>query len=149
MIRAELLIRGAVQKVGYRDYVQEAARDLGVKGFVENLRDGSVRIVCEAEERIIEEFIELVDVEKELIAVESVEVVGREPAVGEFEYFDIKYGPLEEELGERLVAAYKIAVATLEEWRGFREDIEGLREETKEGFKGLRRVWDDAYGYEP
>ena len=138
MIRAELLVRGAVQKVGYRDYVQEAARGLGVKGFVENLRDGSVRIVCEAEERIIDEFIKLVDVEKDLIAVGSIEVVGREPAVGEFEYFDIKYGPLEEELGERLVAAYKIAVATREEVKASREDIGGLREETREGFKGLR-----------
>ena len=138
MIRAELLVRGAVQKVGYRDYVQEAARRLGVKGFVENLRDGSVRIVCEAEERIMDEFIKLVDVEKDLIAVGSIEVVGREPAVGEFEYFDIKYGPLEEELGERLVAAYKIAVATREEVKASREDIGGLREETREGFKGLR-----------
>lgn len=113
---------------------------MGVKGFVENLRDDSVRIVCEAEERIIEEFIELVDVEKELIAVGSIEVVGRDPAVGEFEYFDINYGPLEEELGERLVAAYKIAVATLMEWRAFREDIGVLREEIREGFMGLRRI---------
>jgi len=145
MIRAELLARGAVQKVGYRDYVQEAARGLGVKGFVENLRDGSVRIVCEAEERIIDEFIKLVDVEKDLIAVGSIEVVGREPAVGEFEYFDIKYGPLEEELGERLVAAYKIAVATREDVKATREEAKAgreetkmLREETRSGFKELR-----------
>jgi len=138
MIRAELLVRGAVQKVGYRDYVQEAARRLGVKGFVENLRDGSVRIVCEAEERIMDEFIKLVDVEKDLIAVGSIEVVGREPAVGEFEYFDIKYGPLEEELGERLVAAYKIAVASREEMKASRGDVKMLREETRSGFKELR-----------
>lgn len=138
MIKAELLVKGAVQKAGYRDYVQEAARGLGVKGFVENLRDDSVRIVCEAEEPIIEEFIELVDVEKDLIAVESIEVVGRGPGVGEFEYFDIKYGPLEEELGERLVAAYKIAVASREEIKASRGDIGSLREETREGFKGLR-----------
>jgi len=138
VIKAELLVKGAAQKAGYRDYVQEAARGLGVKGFVENLRDGSVRIVCEAEEPIIKEFIELVDVEKDLIAVESIEVVGRGPGVGEFEYFDIKYGPLEEELGERLVAAYKIAVASSEEIKASRGDIGSLREETREGFKGLR-----------
>jgi acylphosphatase len=138
LIRAELLVRGAVQKVGYRDYVQETARGLGVKGFVESLRDDSVRIVCEADERVLEEFIDLVDVERELIAVESVEVVERGPAVGEFDYFDIKYGPLEEELGERLVAAYKIAVATREEVKSRREDIKAMHTDLKGEVGGVR-----------
>jgi len=35
--------------VGYRDPVQYLARKMGLKGFIENLRDGTVRIVCEAE----------------------------------------------------------------------------------------------------
>ena len=42
--RFEIIAKGKVQKVGYRDYVEEVARSLGIVGFVENLKDGNVRI---------------------------------------------------------------------------------------------------------
>lgn len=50
-IKAEIIVKGTVQRVGYRDHVQETARKLDVKGYVENLRDGSVKIVCETQRR--------------------------------------------------------------------------------------------------
>jgi len=53
-VKAEITVKGTVQKAGYRDYVQEIARSLNVKGYVENQRDGSVRIVCEANEDALE-----------------------------------------------------------------------------------------------
>lgn len=49
-IKAEKTAKGTVQKVGYRDYVQETGRKLNIKGYVKNLRDGSVKIVCETDE---------------------------------------------------------------------------------------------------
>ncbi|MBO3842737.1 MAG: acylphosphatase, partial [Candidatus Brockarchaeota archaeon] len=58
MIRERLIVDGDVQKVGYRDFVQKTARKLGVKGYVENLPDGSVQIVCEAEEPVLKNFVE-------------------------------------------------------------------------------------------
>ncbi len=40
-----VLIRGRVQGVGYRDFVQSAALDRGLEGWVRNRRDGSVEAV--------------------------------------------------------------------------------------------------------
>ena len=48
--RAIIIAKGEVQKVGYRDFVQDSARELGIAGFVENLEDGNVKIICEGEE---------------------------------------------------------------------------------------------------
>jgi len=64
-VKAELLVKGKVQKVGYRDFVQETARTLNVRGYVKNLRNGSIRIVCEAEEDTIEKFIKLISIKED------------------------------------------------------------------------------------
>ena len=131
-MRAELSVRGSVQKVGYRDLVQELAGRLGVRGFVENLKDGSVRIVCEAEEEKVKQLIELVDVREDLVYVESIDVVRTGPATGEFQYFEIKYGTLEEELGERMVAAVKYAKAMWGDMREVKADIKEVKVDIKE-----------------
>ena len=38
------LIRGLVQGVGYRNFVQRAAVELGLKGYTRNLDDGRVEV---------------------------------------------------------------------------------------------------------
>ena len=38
------LVRGRVQGVGFRDYVQRVASSLGVTGYVRNLDDGRVEV---------------------------------------------------------------------------------------------------------
>ena len=38
------IVRGRVQGVGFRWYVQQAANAIGVKGFTRNLDDGSVEV---------------------------------------------------------------------------------------------------------
>jgi acylphosphatase len=40
------LVRGYVQGVGFRVFVRCHAWDLGVKGYVQNLPDGSVKVVA-------------------------------------------------------------------------------------------------------
>lgn len=40
-----VLIRGRVQGVGFRAFVEYTAHDLGLKGWVRNRRDGSVEAV--------------------------------------------------------------------------------------------------------
>ena len=45
------LVRGRVQGVGYRYFVQREADALGVTGFVRNLPDGSVEVVAEGGEQ--------------------------------------------------------------------------------------------------
>jgi len=103
--RATIIVAGPqIQKVGYRDKVQEIARERKIKGFVENLKDDSVRIICEGEEKIIDEFVGQLKIVEDYTKVESVNVVDKIEAKGEFEYFEIKYGDIREEFGERAVA---------------------------------------------
>ena len=46
-VRAVITASGEVQRVGYRDVVERAARKMKLTGFVENIRPYDVRIVCE------------------------------------------------------------------------------------------------------
>jgi len=138
-IKAEIIVKGAVQKAGYRDYVQEKARSLNIKGYVENQRDGSVRIMCEADKEDLEDFVKLINIKQDLIEVEKIETVKKQPATGEYEYFDIKYGSMEEEMGERMVAAVKIAVATRQDIKDMHEDMKNMHQDLKEGINSMHK----------
>ncbi|MBO3800437.1 MAG: acylphosphatase [Candidatus Brockarchaeota archaeon] len=132
MIRARFIVDGDVQKVGYRDFVQKVARKLGVKGYVENLPNGSVQIVCEAEEPVLKSFVENINVREGFIKVERISIIEKSEAKGEFEFFEIKYGRIEDELGERLGTAVTYASAMYDGMREMHNDIKGMREEMKE-----------------
>ena len=49
-------IRGRVQGVGYRYFVQENAIRLRVRGYVRNLPGGDVEVLAEAGENVLAEF---------------------------------------------------------------------------------------------
>lgn len=51
-------IKGRVQNVGFRYHTQTMANKLGVMGFVKNLSDGSVYVEAEAEQDVMERFVE-------------------------------------------------------------------------------------------
>ena len=147
MIRAKIVAEGDVQKAGYRDIVEDIAVKLGVKGFVENLRDKTVCVVCEAEKDVVNRFVDAIKIKNDIVDVKNVKVVETSPATNEFEYFDIKYGSPEEELGERMVAAVKYAKLALHETRGVgtevkssRKDIQGVRNEVKASRKDIQGV---------
>ncbi|OGF13355.1 MAG: acylphosphatase [Candidatus Edwardsbacteria bacterium GWF2_54_11] len=50
-------ITGMVQGVGFRYYVSQQARHLGLAGYVRNLPDGSVEAEVEGEEDKLKQFI--------------------------------------------------------------------------------------------
>jgi len=53
--RAEFIVTGIVQGVGYRYFVYRNASPLGLKGFARNLPDGTVHVVVEGIENAINE----------------------------------------------------------------------------------------------
>ncbi|RJS80930.1 acylphosphatase [Methanophagales archaeon] len=88
--RTEIIVKGEVQRVGYRDEVEKIARKLNIKGFVENLKPYDVRIVCEDEEGDVKRFIRALRMDGDpLIRVSDIAVEYDRPT-GEFEYFEIK-----------------------------------------------------------
>ncbi|MBA3044034.1 acylphosphatase, partial [archaeon] len=139
--RARIVAEGDVQKAGYRDIVEDIAVKLGVKGFVENLRDKTVCVVCEGEKDVVDRFVDAIKIKNDIVDVKSVKIVETSPATNEFKYFDIKYGSPEEELGERMVAAVKYAKLALHETRGVGGKVDGVTDEIKgsrEDIKGIR-----------
>ena len=56
--RVDITVHGRVQGVAFRWYTQSKALSLGLKGWVLNQVDGSVRIVAEGPRRDLEVFCE-------------------------------------------------------------------------------------------
>jgi acylphosphatase len=54
MKRADIRIKGNVQMAGFRTFIKNIADSFNLKGFAENLEDGSVRVIFEGEEEAIE-----------------------------------------------------------------------------------------------
>ncbi len=113
MKRVVIIAKGRVQRVGYRDEVEEIARELKITGFVENVKPYDVRIVAEGEDVNIDQFIEKIKIKKYPIDVESTEV-DFEDFKAEFEYFEIKRGEWGEEIAERLDTAGKLLHRSVE-----------------------------------
>ncbi|KAF5425662.1 Acylphosphatase [Candidatus Methanomarinus sp.] len=100
-VRVIIIAKGEVQRVGYRDVVERAARKMKLTGNVSNLKPYDVKIICEGDNKSIDSFIELITLKEYSVIVEHMDVKF-EDATGEFEYFEIIRGDMTEELGERL-----------------------------------------------
>jgi len=50
------IVRGRVQGVGYRYFVMREAGALGVSGFARNLPDGTVEVIAEAADDVLDLF---------------------------------------------------------------------------------------------
>jgi len=81
--RARVWIAGRVQGVFFRAYTQDAARRLGVSGWVRNMRDGRVEAVFEGDAERVEQMIAWCHEGSPMGRVDSVEVV-QETYTGEF-----------------------------------------------------------------
>jgi acylphosphatase len=57
MKRLKIRLSGRVQGVAFRHDARTRARQLGVRGFVKNMPDGSVYIEAEAREPALNEFV--------------------------------------------------------------------------------------------
>lgn len=74
MTEIHCVVSGKVQKVAYRAYVQDAATELKLTGFVRNQTDGTVEVVAQGEPDILKQFVEHLHEGSLLAQVESVAV---------------------------------------------------------------------------
>lgn len=86
----ECRVIGRVQLVMFRDFAQRKARKLGVVGTVENLSDGTVRVIAQGSEEKLLKFISYLEKGAILAKVETVSVEWSVPQKS-FEDFKIIY----------------------------------------------------------
>ncbi len=89
-IRANMVVKGMVQGVGFRWFIYREATDLGVLGWVRNTWAGEVEIVAEGEEWQIEALHEKAKTGPSRSRVTGVRVV-KETAKDEFNKFEIRH----------------------------------------------------------
>jgi acylphosphatase len=74
MIANKITLTGRVQGVGFRISTKAVADQLGVKGFVKNLANGSVYIEAEAEPIFMQEFLNWCNLGPDEALVQNIEV---------------------------------------------------------------------------
>lgn len=88
--RIEAIISGRVQGVMFRDFACRKARGLKLVGEVQNLANGTVRVVAEGPKPQVEKFIELLEKGSLLSHVGNVSVEWH-PATTAYTKFNITY----------------------------------------------------------
>jgi len=150
-LRKRLIVTGNVQGVGYRVIVRQIARRLGVKGFVQNLEDGSVEIYTEAPSDIMANFLLNINIwgGSENIFSPSVSSIAEfssshknfRPLKDSFRAFWIRYSENlsagEKELIEKTEIG-GLALAGIDlKLTGLTDETRGFRKETDKNFSSL------------
>lgn len=87
--QAHAYYSGSVQGVGFRYTAERYASSLGLVGWVKNLRDGRVEVLCEGPELSVQEFISKIDrIFGDYIS--DKDISWNKPS-GEFETFEIRF----------------------------------------------------------
>ena len=82
-------LRGRVQGVGFRFTAERLAVDLGLTGWVKNLPEGGVELLCEGKEENLHKILERID--DDFSGYIRQKDVNWMPATGEFDTFEIKF----------------------------------------------------------
>ena len=88
--RAHILYTGRVQGVGFRYTAERIAQELGLTGWVKNLPDGSVEVVCEGDRANAQDFVEKIQQSVLGRYIKKVDVNWDKPT-GEFQDFRVEF----------------------------------------------------------
>ena len=112
MNRLTAYVSGQIQKVGYRKRVIDIARAFGLKGIIENLNDGRVKIIAEGDDEKLKWFESAIDIKNTLIQVSSIETT-YSAAGGEFSKFGkfVEEGETDSRLDKGVEVMKEILVA--------------------------------------
>ena len=129
MQRLIAYVSGKVQKTGYRARVVTIAQNLRLKGYVQNLEDGRVKVVAEGETIDLEILLRALDIKNTLIYVVDIKKE-YSSATGDFEgFFKVVSGSAETD--QRLdVAAEKLTELIIVN-KGILVELKTTREELK------------------
>jgi acylphosphatase len=142
MKRLTAYVSGKVQKTGYRARVISIAHELGLKGYVQNLDNGLVKVVAEGETANLEELLKAIDIKNTLINVTDIQKE-YSPVIGDFGSFDklVSGGETDQRLDVAAHLLTKLIVvnekildeikATREEMKETRVEIRGSREDIR------------------
>lgn len=85
------IVSGRVQGVGYRWFVENTAKTIGLTGWVKNLPDGKVEIEAEGDKKTLESF--LVDIKSGYTGaiVNDVTTQWRDAPQKKYKSFEISY----------------------------------------------------------
>lgn len=87
--RVHLIVKGRVQGVGFRAFVQQVGATLGLGGWVRNMGYDKVESVAEGPRNRLEEFIEAVRTGPRGARVDEIQIEW-EMALHEFNRFDVR-----------------------------------------------------------
>lgn len=74
MMEIYCIASGQVQNVAYRAYVQDAATELAIAGWVQNLPDGTVEVVAQGNPDVLKDFVEYLHEGSLMANVEAVSI---------------------------------------------------------------------------
>lgn len=90
MVQVHIIVEGRVQGVNFRYYVLRKANELGINGYVRNLKDGDVEILAQGTRDSIDKLIEYVKSNPGSSFVTNLDVNWEEPKTY-FSKFQIKF----------------------------------------------------------
>ncbi len=89
-IQLFVLIDGKVQGVGFRNFTQRNAKQLGIKGYAKNLPNGKVEVVAEGDKSQLDALVALLKKGPRFAKVDSLHADER-PFTGEYKIFEVRY----------------------------------------------------------
>ena len=90
MKKIQAIASGKVQGVGFRMYTQTQAEQLGIVGFVQNLSDGTVKIVAAGEDSKVDALIDWAKSGSPPARVDDLQTEVMEYRSREFDRFEIR-----------------------------------------------------------
>lgn len=82
------VVRGRVQGVGFRFFVEKHAQRIGLRGYAKNLSDGTVEVVASGRHSELDELEGLLRIGPRLALVAGIET--QEAPPGEYSYFRVR-----------------------------------------------------------
>jgi len=89
MFRYSIKISGIVQGIGYRYFVLNKAKKLGITGWVRNLDTGGVEINAEGPEKQMEDFVDAIRTQHPWAQIKGIELEKSEIKIKTYDDFSI------------------------------------------------------------